>query len=85
MCKTRSGVLTVPNVPNKNMAALLAAAERHAEAVASLGDDEKLIGGSVRLNDGPGSPRLDDDSVMEFHYTYTVMVPGCSGWSMPLT
>lgn len=84
MCKTQRGVLAVPNVPNKNKAALLAAAERHAEAVASLGDDEELIGGSVSL-DGPGSPRLDDDSVMDFHYTYKVMVPGCSGWSMPLT
>ena len=81
MCETRRGVLTVPNGPN-NISRALAAAERQARA--SVGDSEELASGSVRL-DGSGSPRLDDETVMEFHYVYVVRVPGCTGWGMPLT
>jgi hypothetical protein len=72
----------MPNIRNKNMNAVFAAAERDARA--AVADNEEVASGSVRL-DGSGSPRPDDDSVVEFHYVYTVMLPGCSGWSRPLT
>jgi hypothetical protein len=48
------------------------------------GENEEVPSGSVRL-DGSGSPLLEDASLMEFHYVYTVMVPGCSSWGRPLT
>ena len=69
-----------PLGPAKINQALVEARE---DAASRVGDNEKLIGDSVRI-DGSGSPGWHDDSVMEFHYTYVVMVPGCSGWSKPL-
>ena len=62
----------------------LALAEARKDAASQVADNEEIVSESIRL-DGSGSPRLDDASVMEFHYIYTVMVPGCSGWSRPLT
>lgn len=72
----------MPNARNKNMNAVLAAAERKARE--ALAENEEVPSGSVRL-DGSGSPLLEDASLMEFHYVYTVMVPGCSSWGRPLT
>jgi hypothetical protein len=83
MCETRRGVVTVPNTfgTAKIQRALAEATE---DAASRLSDDEKLITDSVRI-DGPGYAQLGDDSLMDCHYTCTVMMPGCSGWSMPLT
>ena len=82
MCETRRGVVTVPDDPRRSVN--LALAEARSDAASRVAVNEQVIAESVRL-DGSGSPRWDDDSVMEFHYVCTVMVPGCSGWSRPLT
>jgi hypothetical protein len=82
MCETRRGVVTVPNTVDAYASRALAEARK--DAAARVADNELIIGESFRL-DGSGSPRWDDSSLMEFHYVYTVMVPGCAGWSRPLT
>lgn len=83
MCETRKGKVTVPNTfgPGKIQRALAAATQ---DALSQLGDDEKLIGESVRI-DGPGFPQRGNDALMDFNYVCTVMVPGCTGWSTPAT
>jgi hypothetical protein len=53
------------------------------DAASRVGENEQLIADSVRI-DGPGYARHDDDSLMDFHYLCTVMMAGCSGWSMPV-
>lgn len=83
MCETRKGKVTVPNTrsPSKYQSFLAAATQ---DALSQLGDDEKLIGDSVRM-DGSGYPHPSNDALMDFHYVCTVMVPGCTGWSTPAT
>lgn len=86
MCETRNGVVTVPNTlgPNKMHQAIASATQ---DAASQLGENEQLITESVQL-DGSGTARWDDAAqdfaLMEFHYTCTVMVPGCTGWSKPV-
>lgn len=75
MCETRKGKVTVPNTfgPDNVQRALAAATQ---DALSRLGDDEKLIDESVRI-DGPGFAQPDNDVLMDFNYVCTVMVPGC--------
>ena len=80
MCETRHGVVAMPNVRNQNIRAVLAAAER--DALASVGDNEQLASGTVRI-DGGGSMRPGDETVMDWGYTYVVIVPGCASWGTP--
>lgn len=81
MCKARRGVVVVPNVRHNTGRALQAAAEN--DALAQVTDDEKLIRESVRVESM--TPQSDDLSRLNVYYVCTVMVPGCSGWSRPLT
>ncbi|BBY91325.1 hypothetical protein MGALJ_09940 [Mycobacterium gallinarum] len=88
MCETRKGVVTVPNTLGPRRKAHEATAAALKDAASQLADNEQLIAESVRL-DGTGTARWseahEDYALMDFPYTYTVMVPGCTGWSRPVT
>jgi len=65
--------------------ALAAAAQ---DAASRLGENEQLFADSVRLV-GTGAARWseahEDYALMDLPYTYVVRVPGCTGYSVPVT
>ena len=83
MCETRKGTVTLPNTfgPAKIQRALVEATQ---DAASRVGENEKLIADTVRI-DGLGYPQRGNDALMDFDYVCTVMVPGCTGWSTPAT
>lgn len=82
MCEDRHGVVALPNIRGRNPRTVLAAAAQ--QALEQLGENEQLIAESVRI-DGGGAMRPGDETVMDWGYTYVVMVPGCTGWATPAT
>jgi hypothetical protein len=72
--------MTVPNTlgTSKLNQALVEACE---DAASRVADNEKIVPESIRIED----TSVHHDDLSRVDVRYVVMVPGCSGWSAPLT
>jgi hypothetical protein len=72
--------MTLPNDPDSTAVNKLAAAKNH--ALSQVAENEQIIADSIHIEE---ITVHHDFSVVDVRYDFTVMVPGCSGWSKPLS